>query len=83
MNIETVLSSKGQMIIPKKIRDLMGLNTGSKLILKLEDNHLHIIPIKKDVSSFFAMGKKDNNTIMTVEDIDMAIEEAVTNNDKY
>ena len=83
MNIETVLSSKGQMIIPKKIRDLMGLNAGSKLILKLEDNNLHIIPIKKDVSSFFAMGKKDNNTIMTVEDIDMAIEEAVTNNDKY
>ena len=82
MNIETVLSSKGQMIIPKKIRDLMGLNTGSKLILKLEDNNLHIIPIKKDISSFFAMGKKDNK-IMTLEDIDIAIEEAVTNNDKY
>ena len=83
MNIETVLSSKGQMIIPKKIRDLMGLNTGSKLILKLKDNNLHIIPIKKDISSFFAMGKKDNNTVITVEDIDMAIEEAVTKNDKY
>lgn len=49
----------------------MGLNTGSKLLLKLEDNN------------FFAMGKKEANKRMTVEDIDIAIEEAVIKNDKY
>ena len=83
MNIETILSTKGQMIIPKRIRDLMGIHTGSKLILKLEDNNLQIIPIKKDISSFFAMGKKDTNKIMTIEDIDNSIEEAVIENEKY
>ena len=83
MDIETILSSKGQMIIPKKIRSIMGLHTGSKLILKLEDNNLKIVPVKKDISSFFGMGKKDGVEFKTIEDIDKAIEQAVIENDKY
>ena len=79
--METILSSKGQMIIPKKIRSLMGLHTGCKLILKLVDNNLQIVPVKKDISSFFGMGKRDNNEVMSVEDMDEAIGKAVY--DKY
>jgi len=83
MDVETVLSSKGQMIIPKKIRSIMGLHEGSKLILKLVDNNLQIVPVKKDISSFFGMGKKKNNEIMSVKDMDEAIGKAVLKNDKY
>lgn len=83
MNFETVLSSKGQMIIPKKIRSILGLHTGSKLILKLEDNNLQVVPIKKDISSFFGMGKKEGIQFKTIEDIDKSIEQAVIENDKY
>lgn len=83
MNFETVLSSKGQMIIPKKIRSILGLHTGSKIILKLEDNNLKIVPIKKDISYFFGMGKKEGIKFKTIEDIDKSIEQSVIENDKY
>jgi AbrB family looped-hinge helix DNA binding protein len=83
MNFKTVLSSKGQMIIPKKIRSILGLHTGSKLILKLEDNNLQVVPIKKDISSFFGMGKKKGIQFETIEDINKSIEQAVIENDKY
>jgi len=83
MNFKTVLSSKGQMIIPKKMRSIMGLHTGSKLILKLDNNHLEVIPVKKDISCFFGMGKKESVSFKEVGDIDQAIEKSVLDNDKY
>ncbi len=83
MNFETVLSSKGQMIIPKKVRFILGLHTGSKLMLKLKDNNLQVVPIKKDISAFFGMGKKEGVQFENIEDIDKSIEQAVIENDKY
>lgn len=83
MTFETVLSSKGQMIIPKKLRSILGLHTGSKLMLKVDNNHLEVIPVKKDISCLFGMGKKEGVEFKTIEDIDKAIEESVIQNDKY
>jgi AbrB family looped-hinge helix DNA binding protein len=82
MNIETVLSTRGQMIIPKKIRELMGLHTGSKLLLKLVNNNLQVVPLKNDISKFFGMGKRIGEKTMSITDIDDCIIKAVVNNDR-
>lgn len=84
MSAKAILSSKGQLVIPKNLRKKMGLHSGSELILELTDNNsLEILPVTQNISKFFGMGKniKQQKT-MSIEDIDKAISEAVINNDR-
>ena len=47
---EVILSSKGQFVIPKAIRDSLGLEPGQRLEIDvLSDGTLLIIPIPDDV----------------------------------
>lgn len=38
-------SSKGQIVIPKEIREKLGIGAGRKLLLRLVENHMEIIPL--------------------------------------
>lgn len=38
------LSSKGQLVIPARLRQLLGLQPGDRLALRLEADGLHLIP---------------------------------------
>ena len=42
--IRVKLSSKGQIVIPKKVRDILGIKKGSELLLRLEGDRLTLIP---------------------------------------
>lgn len=47
---EVVLSSKGQMVIPKEVRESLGLKPGQRLEMEvLSDGTILIIPIPGDV----------------------------------
>jgi AbrB family looped-hinge helix DNA binding protein len=81
--MKAILSSKGQLVIPKDIREKMGLHYGSELTLKLNNHCLEVSSKKYDISSFIGMGKKESQKKMSLNDIDLAIAEAVTTNDKY
>lgn len=81
--MKAILSSKGQLVIPKDIRERMGLHYRSELTLKLNNNCLEISSKKSDISSFIGMGKKSPQQRISIEDIDLAIAKAVTANDKY
>ena len=41
---ELTIDNKGRVLIPKKIRDKIGLQTGGKAQLKIEKNHIIIMP---------------------------------------
>jgi AbrB family looped-hinge helix DNA binding protein len=85
MSAKAILSSRGQLVIPKDLRKKMGVHSGSELILELTNkNSLEISFVKQDISKFFGMGrsKKDQKT-MSVEDIDRAISETIIKNDRY
>ena len=47
----TSVSAKGQVVIPKKLRDLLGLKPGDKLLVSIEGETIVLKPLKKsDVS---------------------------------
>lgn len=79
-----VLSSKGQLVIPKSIRNILGIHSGSELMLELRDEVLEIHRVKGDISKFFGLGKSaSSSTDVHKEDIDDLISKAVIDNDRY
>ena len=47
--IQLTLGSKGEVVIPKKIRDYMGLSKNKKIILELKEKTILLHPIKTDI----------------------------------
>lgn len=84
MHARSILSSKGQLIIPKPLRSKLGLHLGSEISIELKQgNILELKPIKKNITGFFGLGKnKTRNQAMSIEEIDKAISQAVAENDK-
>ncbi|MFM7312320.1 MAG: AbrB/MazE/SpoVT family DNA-binding domain-containing protein [Cyanobium sp.] len=44
MDALLTLSSKGQLVIPARLRQLLGLRAGDRLALSLEPDGLHLVP---------------------------------------
>jgi AbrB family looped-hinge helix DNA binding protein len=40
--------AKGQIIIPKELRDALGITPGKRLSLKLVDDHMEVRPLPDD-----------------------------------
>lgn len=39
------ISSKGQIVIPKEIREKLGIGSGKKVLLRLVGDHAEIVPL--------------------------------------
>lgn len=46
----TSLSTKGQIIIPKRIREALGLRPGARIIVELEGNKVILRPVRGDIA---------------------------------
>ena len=73
----TTLTSKGQMTLPKAIRDEMGLKTGDKIELVTIGNAAIIVPRNKPVESVFGLLSARAIGSTAIEDDDAAVREAV------
>jgi AbrB family looped-hinge helix DNA binding protein len=71
---ELVVSSKGQTVIPKKVRELVGIEPGSKLLLTVEDKKLILRPIPKD--PFEELLKLSKEMKLTEKEIRQMIKES-------
>ena len=45
--METTVSSKGQVVIPKKCRDAIGITPGSRVNIEVRDNMLELRVVRK------------------------------------
>jgi AbrB family looped-hinge helix DNA binding protein len=52
MSIATV-SSKGQLVIPKELRNALSIKPRQKVLVKLVEGHLEVIPLPKDPAEAF------------------------------
>ncbi len=68
------LTSKGQITLPKEIRDRLGLDAGSILDFQiLEDNTITARPIKPDARRIRGLLKSPHAASLTVEQMDEAV----------
>jgi AbrB family looped-hinge helix DNA binding protein len=81
MDAKAIVSAKGQVVIPKMMREVLGLHYGSELIINLrKDDVIEIKQVKKNLSHFFGMGKriiKEQGLDDSVVDVDEAISQAI------
>jgi len=68
------LTTKGQVTIPKKIRETLKLHTGDKIEIIVTDKREAIIrPISKKVDDIFCKLHRPERKVVTVEAMDNAI----------
>ncbi len=61
------ISSKGQLVIPKEIREALGLKSRQKLLLKLVKGHAEIEPLPDDPIEHLCGIFKDHPRSLTAE----------------
>jgi antitoxin PrlF len=75
---QVTLSSKGQLAIPRRIRDAMGVGKGSQVTLVLHaDGRLELVPVRTRVTDLFGLLARRGERPLSVEAIDEAIENAL------
>jgi len=75
----SILTSKGQTTIPKKVRDALKLKTGDRLEFIIEsDNRVLLRPATSDLIALDGLLDRSSTPPVSVEAMDEAIEEAVS-----
>lgn len=79
MQLKTVVSSKGQIVIPKYLRDMMGLHAGSEMVISMKDgNILEFKVVQKNIRDFFGKGAQQRQKdSFDVDDVDGLIAQAI------
>ena len=78
----TTISSKGQITIPKEIRDQLNLTEGTKFFCRIVDGRIELLP--KNVSVWSLMGsiKSPYDRPVTIEEMDESIGEYLAEEDE-
>lgn len=58
-----VTSGKGQVVIPKKERETIGIKPGSKVIVELVNDHIEIRPLPEDPVEHFCGIFKEGSSL--------------------
>jgi len=77
----SVITSKGQITIPKSVRERLNLKTGDKIDFKVRDGEVTLVPVAKSVSEVFGILSKENRKAITVEEINESLKKRIK--DRY
>ena len=73
----TTLTSKGQLTMPKEIRDKLNLQPGDKIrFVMLDDGTLYGIPLNRSLKDLKGILPKPERAL-TIEEMDEAIAQAI------
>ena len=72
---EATLTSKGQITIPKAVREALGVTTGDRIEFLGTDKGFVIVPVKRDLNALCGMFKGRRAKPATLDEIKSAISE--------
>ena len=71
----TTLTSKGQLTLPKEVRDRLKLHTGDRLVVHVqEDGTILLQPVTVDVEALYGLLPKPARPV-SLEEMERAIQE--------
>jgi AbrB family looped-hinge helix DNA binding protein len=77
-----ILTSKGQITIPKSVRNKLNLKTGDKIDFKVSDGGVTLVPVSKSVSEVFGILSRDINKPVSVEEMNLSIKKRIIDRNK-
>lgn len=77
------MTTKGQLAIPKEVRDQLGLSPGTRFYVTVRNGEVIAMPKNKKPADLAGMlGRPPNGRSLSIEEMDDAIMEAVAEDDK-
>jgi AbrB family looped-hinge helix DNA binding protein len=68
------LTSKGQITVPKAVRDFLHLRNGDRIDFRVsEDGKVELVPLQKSIDSAFGILKDKIDKKLSVEDMNLII----------
>ncbi|MBL8580761.1 MAG: AbrB/MazE/SpoVT family DNA-binding domain-containing protein [Rhizobiaceae bacterium] len=78
MGAFATMTSKGQLTIPKEVRDALKLETGTRLYVTVSNGQIVARPKNKKLADLAGiLGKPPSGEILSIEDMNEAVKEAV------
>ena len=71
--VKTTLSTKGQVVLPKPIRDALNLTNGSELVVEVHDGTVVMRPVRRTTVDDVVGMLQWNGEPKSLEDMDAAI----------
>lgn len=71
--LTATMTSKGQLTLPKPIRDLFHLEMGSTVSFTLHEQEVVLRPLSQKVDDLFGCLKKEKQPVVTVETMNEGI----------
>ncbi len=65
----SILTSKGQVTIPKSVRNKLNLKTGDKVDFKVSGKELILVPVSKSVEEVFGILSCKSKKKISVDDM--------------
>lgn len=77
-----ILTSKGQITIPKSVRNKLNLKTGDKIDFKVTGSEVVLIPVSKSVSEVFGILSRKTGEKITVDQMNIRLKERFRDKNK-
>ena len=82
MGAFTTLTSKGQLTIPKEVRDALNLKPGTRFYVSERNGQVVAVPKNKKLADLVGiLGKPPNGVSLSAEDMSEAVMDAVAEDD--
>ncbi|WP_370318540.1 AbrB/MazE/SpoVT family DNA-binding domain-containing protein [Oricola sp.] len=83
MGAYTTMTSKGQLTIPKDVREQLSLKPGTRFYVTVLDGRIVALPKTRRLADLAGMlGKPPSGETLSIEQMDEAIMDAVTEDDE-
>jgi antitoxin PrlF len=83
MGAYTTMTSKGQLTIPKDVRDQLGIEPGTRFFVTVRNGQVVAVPKNKKLADLAGiLGRPPNGRSLTIKEMDDAIAEAVAEDDR-